>query len=103
MAENRFIYLGKLISNLINLIGIEFEDLKEFWGFEDEVNQLRNTLVAIDDLVEDAEQKQRTVVDVRWWLRFLKQDAYQTQDLLSELAYQTTRIQVSLVSIENLF
>ncbi|XP_065870620.1 disease resistance protein RGA2-like [Euphorbia lathyris] len=93
MTEKSFTYLGKLLTNLIKLIPIDIEDLKLFWGFEDELNQLRESLVAIADLVEDAEQKQETVENARRWLRYLKETAYEADDLLSELAYETTRLQ----------
>ncbi|XP_065872009.1 putative disease resistance protein RGA3 [Euphorbia lathyris] len=94
MAERGFTYVGKLLSNLIKLIPIDFENLKRFWGFEDELNQLQQSLVSIADLVEDAEEKQQTLADVRGWLRNLKEVAYEADDLLSELAYETTRFQI---------
>ncbi|XP_065871349.1 putative disease resistance protein RGA3 [Euphorbia lathyris] len=94
MAERGYVYVGKLLSNLINLIPVDFEDLKRFWGFEDQLNQLRQLLVAIADLVEGAEQKQETVVYARRWLRNLKEAAYEADNLLSELAYETTRLQI---------
>ncbi|WCJ42292.1 Disease resistance protein (CC-NBS-LRR class) family [Euphorbia peplus] len=87
-----FSYVGKLVSNLINLSPVDFEDLKRVWGFEEELNQLHQSLAAIADLVEDAEQKQETMVDATRWLRNLKEVAYQADDLLSELSYQTTRL-----------
>ncbi|XP_065870721.1 putative disease resistance protein At3g14460 [Euphorbia lathyris] len=64
-------YVGKLPSNLIKLFN--FEDLKRFWGFEDELDKLRESLFAIADLVEDAEKKQRG------WLRYLKEAAYEAE------------------------
>ncbi|WCJ42289.1 NB-ARC domain-containing disease resistance protein [Euphorbia peplus] len=93
-----FSYVGKLVSNLINLSPVGFEDLKRVWGFEEELNQLHQSLAAIADLVEDAEQKQETMVDATRWLRNLKEVAYQADDLLSELSYQTTRLQVHCFS-----
>ncbi|WCJ25645.1 hypothetical protein M5689_007515 [Euphorbia peplus] len=95
MAEG-LTYVGKLPFNLIKLLAIDFDDLKRFWGLEEELNQLRQSLAAIADLVEDAEEKQR-MIDVRWWLKNLKQVAYEADDLLSELAYETTRLQVSII------
>ncbi|WCJ20007.1 hypothetical protein M5689_002272 [Euphorbia peplus] len=91
MLEEPHTYVGSLLSNLINSLPIEFEDLKTFWGFQDELNHLRQSLDAIAHLVEDAEDKQ-TVAGR--WLRDLKQVAYQADDLLSELAYQTTRFKI---------
>ncbi|WCJ42282.1 hypothetical protein M5689_023101 [Euphorbia peplus] len=92
-----FSFVGTLLSNLINLNPVDFEDLKRVWGFEEELNQLHQSLAAIADLVEDAEKKQETMEDVRQWLRNLKEVSYEADDLLSELSYQTTRLQVSLI------
>ncbi|WCJ42284.1 hypothetical protein M5689_023103 [Euphorbia peplus] len=92
------IYVGKLVSNLINLNPIDFEDLKRFWGFEEELDQLRQSLAAIGDLVEDAEQKQQTTDYARQWLINLREVAYEADDFLSELSYETSRLQVSLIS-----
>ncbi|WCJ20013.1 hypothetical protein M5689_002278 [Euphorbia peplus] len=95
MADASHTYVGSLLSNLINSLPIEFEDLKTFWGFQDELNHLRQSLDAITVLVEGAEHKQWRAAVARWWLRNLKEAAYQADDLLSLLAYQTTRLQVS--------
>ncbi|WCJ19996.1 hypothetical protein M5689_002262 [Euphorbia peplus] len=119
MDDTRVTYVGSLLSNLIKLIPVDFEHLKTFWGFEDQLNQLRESVVVIADLVEDAEQKQDTMEDARrWlrnlkevneqkqdtvedarrWLRNLKEVAYEADNLLSELAYETTRLQkVSII------
>ncbi|WCJ20017.1 hypothetical protein M5689_002282 [Euphorbia peplus] len=99
MPTSGLTYLGNLLSNLIKLIPVDFEHLKTFWEFEDELDQIRESLVVIADLVEVAEQKQDTVEKTRWWLTILKEKAYEADDLLSELAYETTRLQkVSIVS-----
>ncbi|WCJ19762.1 hypothetical protein M5689_002039 [Euphorbia peplus] len=99
MADRGFAYAGNLLSNLIKLIPVDFEHLKTFWGLEDELDQLRQSVVAIADLVEDAEQKQDTVEEARWWLTILKEIACETDNLLSELAYETTRLQKVSLSI----
>ncbi|WCJ42290.1 hypothetical protein M5689_023109 [Euphorbia peplus] len=89
-----YTYVGKLLSNLINLNSVGFEDLKRVWGFEVELDQLHQSVAAIADLVEDAEQKHDKEDDAEWWLTNLKEVAYQLDDFLSELSYQTTRLQV---------
>ncbi|WCJ20015.1 hypothetical protein M5689_002280 [Euphorbia peplus] len=92
-------YVGKLLSSLMKLIPIDFEDLKRFWGFKDELDLLRQSLVAISDLVEDAEQKQKTSHEMRLWMRNLRDVADEAENLLSALAYETTRLlQVSLIT-----
>ncbi|WCJ42283.1 hypothetical protein M5689_023102 [Euphorbia peplus] len=95
-AEGSYTYVGKLVSNLINLNAVGFEDLKHFWGFEVEFDQLHQSVSAIAELVE--EKKHERVGDADWWLINLKEVAYQLDDLLSELSYQTSRLEVSRVS-----
>ncbi|XP_065870774.1 putative disease resistance protein RGA4 [Euphorbia lathyris] len=103
MAEEAAIYMGKQISNLIKLVPYDFEDLKIFWGLEEELNKLRESLDAIADLVEDAEQKQEQMVEARRWLRKLRDAAYEADELLSELAYETTRLQIQTKEVDNFY
>ncbi|XP_065870936.1 putative disease resistance protein RGA3 [Euphorbia lathyris] len=93
-AEDAVTYMGKQISNLIKLVPFEFQHLKFFWGLEKELDKLRESLDAIADLVEDAEEKQERLLEERWWLRKLRDVAYEADDLLSELAYEATRLQL---------
>ncbi|XP_065870937.1 putative disease resistance protein RGA3 [Euphorbia lathyris] len=102
MAEEAVIYMGKQISNLIKLVPYDFRDLKLFWGLEEELNKLRESLDAIADLVEDAEEKQEKMVEARRWLGNLKVVAYEADDLLSELAYKTTRLQIRNQEVDSL-
>ncbi|WCJ20000.1 hypothetical protein M5689_002266 [Euphorbia peplus] len=96
MADANHTYVGKLVSNLIKSSPIEFEDLKRFWGLEDELNQLRESLLSISDLLEGSERKQHRKEIANWWFGTLKEEAYEADDLLSQLSYQTTLLQVSV-------
>ncbi|WCJ19987.1 hypothetical protein M5689_002253 [Euphorbia peplus] len=68
--------MGKFVSNLVNSTRFDFRDLQAFWGFGYEFKQLQQTLSAIAEL-EDIQEL-----------------AYQVDDLLSHLAYQTTRFKI---------
>ncbi|WCJ34275.1 NB-ARC domain-containing disease resistance protein [Euphorbia peplus] len=95
MATSGQTFMGKLPSKLIKLMGFEFdEDLKNFWGFKQELNLLQKSVVSITNLVPDAEEKQRPDINVRDWLRNVKEVAYHIDDLLSDLAYETTRLRI---------
>ncbi|WCJ19990.1 hypothetical protein M5689_002256 [Euphorbia peplus] len=89
MAE---IYLGKLLSNLINSTPYNFQELQAFWGFGDEFELLWRSLYTVADLVETLEELQDELDSVRMWLREMKEVAYEADDLLSELSYEATRL-----------
>ncbi|WCJ19994.1 hypothetical protein M5689_002260 [Euphorbia peplus] len=94
MAEEPMIYMGKIVSNLIKLLPYDFQDLKIFWGLEEELNDLQESMDEVADLVEDAEEKQDHMVQARRWLRKLRDEAYEAENLLSQLAYETTRFKI---------
>ncbi|WCJ19997.1 hypothetical protein M5689_002263 [Euphorbia peplus] len=89
MAGRAIPYVGKLVSNLIKLLPCDFEDLKCFWGLEEELSELRESLDSLANLVEDADEKQE-----RWWLIDVRDVAYLADDVLSELSYEATRLKI---------
>ncbi|XP_065871104.1 disease resistance protein RGA2-like isoform X2 [Euphorbia lathyris] len=97
------VYLGNILSNLINLIPHDFQELKAFWGFGEELNLLRRSLDGISDLVERREANQQKWESLRVWLRKLKEVAYEADDLLSELAYETTRLQIQNKEVQSFY
>ncbi|WCJ19993.1 hypothetical protein M5689_002259 [Euphorbia peplus] len=94
MAEEPMIYMGKIVSNLIKLLPYDFQDLKIFWGLEEELNDLQESMDAVADLVENAEKKQDRMVQARRWLTKLRDEAYEADNLLSQLVYETTRLKI---------
>ncbi|WCJ19991.1 hypothetical protein M5689_002257 [Euphorbia peplus] len=90
----REIYLGNLVSNLINSTRYDFQQLQAFWGFGDEFKQLHQKLSAIADLVKGLEARHERSDEIRMKLREIDEVAYEADDLLSELAYETTRLQI---------
>ncbi|XP_065870548.1 putative disease resistance protein RGA3 isoform X1 [Euphorbia lathyris] len=96
MAEAVLTYFGEAALN--KLILLITEELKFVWGFDKELNKLRESLDAIAGVAQDAEEKQVAKVAVRQWLKKLKDVAYEAEDLLDELTYETLRLKVTRFS-----
>nr|XP_043611997.1 putative disease resistance protein At3g14460 [Erigeron canadensis] len=65
------------------------EGLKRFaglWGIQSEINNLGNTLSKIQDLLNDASDKEIADKNVKQWLNSLQHLAYDIDDLLDDLA-----------------
>lgn len=60
--------------------------LQDLFGLEQNYEKLQQSLPMIRDLLEDAEGQQETDGVVKEWLSKLKEAAYDTEDLLDELA-----------------
>lgn len=60
--------------------------LQDLFGLEQNYEKLQQSLPMIRDLLEDAEGRQETDGVVKEWLSKLKEAAYDTEDLLDELA-----------------
>ncbi|XP_022761486.1 putative disease resistance protein RGA4 [Durio zibethinus] len=69
------------------------EQINLAWGFQDELNKLRDSLNRTRAFFRDAERRQ---VDetVKVWLKQLEDIAYKADDLLDELAYEDLRRKV---------
>lgn len=60
--------------------------LQNLFGLKQNYEKLQQSLPIIRDLLEDVEGRQETVGVVKEWLSKLKDAAYDTEDLLDELA-----------------
>lgn len=63
------------------------------WGVEEEAKKLLRTLMRIQALLEDAEQRQMKEVMVRLWLRELKDTVYDAEDLIDDMATEKLRLE----------
>ncbi|GKV01157.1 hypothetical protein SLEP1_g13734 [Rubroshorea leprosula] len=63
------------------------------WGYEKEVVSLKDSLVMIQEVLQDAENKQGDVV-IRRWLQKLEDAAYDAMDVLDEYAYHLLQLKV---------
>ncbi|XP_050209155.1 putative disease resistance protein RGA4 [Mercurialis annua] len=94
MGEQILVLVGEAaISRLFSLIT---EEVKGIWGFEEELGSLQESLTVISGALQDAEEKQVTQTAVRNWLKKLKGIAYDTEDVLDHLAYETLRQSVEI-------
>ncbi|KAJ4968531.1 hypothetical protein NE237_015232 [Protea cynaroides] len=60
-------------------------------GFRKELKKLQTTLIAIQDVMQDAENWQVDKVAVKEWKRRLKSVAYDAEDVVDELKYEASR------------
>ncbi|WCJ19989.1 LRR and NB-ARC domains-containing disease resistance protein [Euphorbia peplus] len=96
-------YIGKLLTNIISSTPYDFEELKAFWGFGDELEELRRSIVAIADPLQRLEANQIRSFQMKKRLLQLKQVAYEAHDLLSHLSYQTTTFKIQSIQVRRFY
>ncbi|GKV02220.1 hypothetical protein SLEP1_g14679 [Rubroshorea leprosula] len=64
------------------------------WGFKQELANLEDSLLTIQDVLQDAEEKQESDPAVRRWLQKLRDVAYDAVDVLDECAYKLLQLKV---------
>ncbi|XP_030940125.1 putative disease resistance protein RGA1 [Quercus lobata] len=94
MAEAVLTDVAKEI--LSKLIPLVTEQIGLFWGFNDELTRLRDSVELIQSVLADADRRQEREEAVRLWLRRLKDLAYDADDVLDELAYEILRRKVEI-------
>ncbi|EEF37064.1 putative disease resistance RPP13-like protein 1 [Ricinus communis] len=62
------------------------------------LNKLKTTMISVNAVLDDAEEKQITKPAVKEWLDELKDAAYEADDLLDEIAYECLRSEVEATS-----
>ncbi|GKV01141.1 hypothetical protein SLEP1_g13721 [Rubroshorea leprosula] len=92
MAET---ILGPVIEEVVSkAISFATKQICLAWGFEKEVVSLKESLVMIQDVLQDAENKQEGDAAIRRWLQKLKDVAYDAMDVLDEYAYHLLQLKV---------
>ncbi|XP_077239333.1 putative disease resistance protein RGA3 [Tasmannia lanceolata] len=89
MAEMVQMFVSSVLGALIgNLTESAIQEMKSIWGVgvEEEVEKLERKVKLIQDVIEDAEEKQFQSKAVRNWLRELKNIAYDANDILDDVA-----------------
>ncbi|XP_026434674.1 putative disease resistance protein RGA3 [Papaver somniferum] len=76
---------------LKKLVPVIAQEINLAWGVKDELKTLQDTLEMILAVLADAERRQMTEEVVRIWLRRLKDVAYDADDVMDELSYETMR------------
>ncbi|KAG8651278.1 putative disease resistance RPP13-like protein 1 isoform X2 [Manihot esculenta] len=91
---------GSFLSSFLNVLfdrmaTREFVDLIKGRRVTDaQLNKLKAKMLAINGVLEDAEEKQITNSAVRDWLDQLKDALYEADDLLDEIAYKAFRLKM---------
>ncbi|GKV02197.1 hypothetical protein SLEP1_g14659 [Rubroshorea leprosula] len=92
MAET---ILSPVIDEVVSkLTSSAAEQIYLAWGFEKELVSLKESLVMIQDVLQDAENKQEGDAAVRCWLQKLKDLAYDAMDVLDEYVYHLLQLKV---------
>ncbi|KAK9137894.1 hypothetical protein Sjap_008488 [Stephania japonica] len=80
------------ISEILKKIGsLAGREVSLMWGVKGELKKLQKTADMIQKVLQDAERRQRDTNAVKLWLQRLKQAAYDVEDILNEVAYETLR------------
>ncbi|KAK9138242.1 hypothetical protein Sjap_008836 [Stephania japonica] len=80
------------ISEILKKIGsLAGREVSLMWGVKGELKKLQKTADMIQKVLQDAERHQRDTAAVGLWLQRLKQAAYDAEDILNEVAYETLR------------
>ncbi|KAK9159802.1 hypothetical protein Syun_006143 [Stephania yunnanensis] len=86
MAED--LIVGGAGEILKRLISLGFNEIGLMLGVNSEVRKLRSVLINIQQVIQDAEEKQVKERRLRGWLKELKEVAYDAEDVLDEIAYR---------------
>jgi hypothetical protein len=92
MAETvLFDIAGSIIKSLGSLV---LQEIGLLWGFKDELRKLKSTVLTIQAVLLDAEEKQANSHAVKDWLGNLKDVMYEADDLLDDFSTELQRRQV---------
>ncbi|KAJ0860728.1 hypothetical protein HanRHA438_Chr13g0626791 [Helianthus annuus] len=79
-----------------------FKRIARAQGFHNELKELKSTLSRIQDLLNDASQKEVTHKSVISWLNALQHLAYDINDVLDDLATEDMHRELTLESRANI-
>ncbi|KAJ8648533.1 hypothetical protein MRB53_001556 [Persea americana] len=93
--------LSALFQRLLDTLALPFlKRLGFLFGVEKEAKKLKSTLLRIEALLSDAEERQIKEKSVRLWLSDLKHVAYDAEDILDELAYIALQSKIEATPIQ---
>ncbi|XP_074321759.1 putative disease resistance protein RGA3 [Silene latifolia] len=81
-------------SLLKNLSLRALDEIASAWGFKNRLEQLKNTINTINDMLVDAEERQVESHTIRGWLDRLKTVVYDADDLFDEFATMASQREV---------
>ena len=92
MAETvLFDIAGSIIKSLGSLV---LQEIGLLWDFKDELRKLKSTVLTIQAVLLDAEEKQANSYAVKDWLGNLKDVMYEADDLLDDFSTELQRRQM---------
>ena len=92
MAEAMLI--GVIRNIIANLGSQSFQDIGSFFGVEDELHKIGNTVSRIDAVLEVAVERQNEGYLFKVWLKELKDVVYEVDDLFGELSAEALQRRV---------
>ncbi|RWR79701.1 putative disease resistance protein RGA1 [Cinnamomum micranthum f. kanehirae] len=93
--------LSALFQRLFDTLALPFfKRLGFLFGVEKEAKKLKSTLLRIEELLSDAEERQIKEKSIRLWLSELKHIAYDAEDILDELAYIELQSKIEAAPIQ---
>ncbi|XP_073260750.1 putative disease resistance protein RGA3 [Populus alba] len=76
---------------LTRVSSIAAEGIRLAWGLEGQLRKLKQSLIMIRDVLQDAARRSVTDDSVKGWLEKLQDVAYDAEDVLDEFAYEILR------------
>jgi len=76
---------------LTRVSSIAAEGIRLAWGLEGQLRKLKQSLIIIRDVLQDAARRSVTDDSVKGWLEKLQDVAYDAEDVLDEFAYEILR------------
>ncbi|XP_022940308.1 putative disease resistance protein RGA4 [Cucurbita moschata] len=92
MAES---ILFNVAASLVTKLGSPaITEFQLFWSFHDDLDKLKQTILAMEAVLHDAEKQQSNSHAVKNWISRVKEAFYDVDDLIDEYTYETLRLQV---------
>ncbi|XP_034899063.1 putative disease resistance protein RGA3 [Populus alba] len=90
MAAELFLTFS-MEATLTRVSSIAAEGIRLAWGLEGQLRKLKQSLIMIRDVLQDAARRSVTDDSVKGWLEKLQDVAYDAEDVLDEFAYEILR------------
>ncbi|KAL6337213.1 hypothetical protein AAG906_036527 [Vitis piasezkii] len=86
----------RLASQVVGKLGsLAFQEVALAWGVKADLDDLKDTLSAIQALILDAEEQKSNTRQITGWLRKLKKALYEAEDVLDDFEYEALRRKVA--------
>ncbi|KAF3963555.1 hypothetical protein CMV_012078 [Castanea mollissima] len=84
-----------VVQTIIESLGSStLQPIGSIWGVKDDLEKMKNTVLAIQAVLQDAEEQQVENHQVKHWLMNLRDAVYDADDLLSEFTTHVLQQQV---------